>query len=126
MVKSWLQLQPIFTIDSQRVGQLEDHGRSHWTALPNYLFAWQKFPCKILQAVGVAKSTIYKVLQYLESRGVTEKQFARGRPAVKLTKGKRKHFVNAVMDNDQVSLTKIANNLEFARFKFGECLNEKG
>ena len=33
MVKSWLQ--PIFTIDRHRAGQLEDHGWSHWTDLPN-------------------------------------------------------------------------------------------
>ena len=33
MVKTWLQ--PIFTIDSHRVGQLEDHGWSYWMALHN-------------------------------------------------------------------------------------------
>ena len=65
---------------------------------------------KSFKQLRVAKSTIYKVLQNLENRGATEKQLASGWPAVKLTKGKRKHLVNAAMDTDQVSLTKNAKN----------------
>ena len=41
-----------FSIDSHGVGQLEDHGQSDWTALPNYLLAWHKFHCQTLQAFG--------------------------------------------------------------------------
>ena len=71
------------------------------------------FTLKSFKQFGVAKSTIYKVFLNLENRGATEKQLASGRPAVKLsvTKGKRKQLVNAAMDNDQVSLTKIAKKL---------------
>ena len=58
---------------------------------------------KSFKQLRVAISTIYKVFQNLEKRGATEKQFASGRAAVKLTKGKRKQLVNATMDNDQVS-----------------------
>ena len=45
---------------------------------------------KPFKQLGVAKSTIYKVLQNLENWRDTEKQLASGRPAVNLTKGKRK------------------------------------
>ena len=64
---------------------------------------------KPFKQLGVAKSTIYKVLQSLENWWDTEKQLASGRPAVNLTKGKRKQLVNAAMDSDRVSLTKNAN-----------------
>ena len=110
MVKSWLQ--PIFTIDNHRVGQLEDHGCSHWTVLINYSLGTNS-TVKSFKQLPVAISTSYKVLQNLENRGATEKvkQFPSGRPAVKLTKGKRKQLVNATMDNDHVSLTKIAKKI---------------
>ena len=58
----------------------------------------------------VAKSTIYN-LQSLENWLDKEKQLASGRPAVNLTKGKRKQLVNEAMDNDWVILTKNANKL---------------
>ena len=68
---------------------------------------------KSFKQLGVAKSTIHKVLQKLENRGATEKKkLSSGRPAVKLTKGKRKQLVNAAMDNDQVGLTNIAKKIE--------------
>ena len=46
--------------------------------------------------------------------------------AVKLTKRKRKQLVNATMENDLVSLTKIAKEVGVQQFMFVECLNEKG
>ena len=61
---------------------------------------------KLFKQLGVAKTTIYKVLQSLENRRVTEKQLASRQSAVNLTKGKRKQLVNAAMDNDRLSLTK--------------------
>ena len=83
---------------------------------------------KPFKPLGVGKSTIYKVLQNLENWGATEKQLASGRPAVSLTKGKRKQLVNAAMDtgNGLVSLTKMPKYWEFTRFMFRECLNDKG
>ena len=77
---------------------------------------------KPFKQLGVAKSTIYKVLQSLENWWDTEKQLASERPAVNLTKGKRKQPVNAAMDNDRISLTKMPKNWEFTRFMFRECL----
>ena len=44
--------EPNFTIDSHRVGQLEDHGWSRWTAFPTHSLALHKFHCQTLQAVG--------------------------------------------------------------------------
>ena len=81
---------------------------------------------KPFKQFGVAKTTIYKVLQKLENRGATEKQLASGRPVVNLTKGKRKQLVNVAMNNDQVSLTRNAKIWEFAGFMFRKCLNGKG
>ena len=64
--KIWLQ--PIFTIDSHRVGQLEpldeDIGRLF---LINYSLGTNS-TVKSFKQLGVAKSTIYKVLQNLENR----------------------------------------------------------
>ena len=71
-----------------------------------------KSTVKSFKQLGVAKSTMCKVLQNLENRGATEKQLASGWPAVKLINGKTgKQLVNVAMDNDQVSLTKIAKKL---------------
>ena len=66
---------------------------------------------KPFKQLGVAKSTIYKVVQNLENWGATEKQLASRWPAVNFTKGKRKQLVNAAMDNDWVNLTKNAKKL---------------
>ena len=78
--------------------------------LINYLLGTNS-TVKPFKQLGVAKSTVYKVLQNLENWGATEKQFASGRPAVNLTKRKRKQLVNRALDNDRVSLTKNAKKL---------------
>ena len=88
----------IFTIDSHRMRQLEDHGWSHWTDLPINYSLGTNSTVKPFKPLGVAKSTIYKVLQNLENWSNREKQLASGRPAVNLTKGKRKQLVNAQLD----------------------------
>ena len=125
MVKSWLQL--IFTIDSHRVGKLEDHGWNHWTALPNnYSLGTNQFHCQTLQArLEVAKFTIYEVIQSLGNWWDTEKQLASGRPAVNLTRGKRKQLVNAAKDDDS-QLDKNANKLGVHQIYVQRVFKEKG
>ena len=103
--KSWLQ--PIFTEWVNVKTMDEVIGRLF---LINYSLGTNS-TVKPFKQLGVAKSTIHKVLQSLENWWDTEKQLASGRPAVNLTKWKRKQLVNAAMDNDWVSLTKNANKL---------------
>ena len=62
--------------------------------------------------LGVAKSTIYKVLQNLENWGATEKRLASGRPAVNLTNGVRKQLVNAAMTMIESVWQNMPKNLE--------------
>ena len=82
-----------------------------WPLRSNYSLGTNS-TVKPFKQLGVAKSTVYKVLQNLENRGATEnKQLATGRSAVKLTKGKRKQPVNAAMDNDPLSLTRFAKKV---------------
>ena len=58
----------------------------------NYSLGTYSTTVKPFKQLGAAKSMIYKVLQNLENQGATGKQLASGRPAVKLTKRKRKQL----------------------------------
>ena len=106
MVKSWLPY--IFTINSHRVGQFEDHG---WIVGWLYLLKYshgKNSTVKPFKQLGVAKSMIYQVLQNVDNRGATEKQLAYGWSIVRLTKRKREQDVNAAMDKSGVSQAKNA------------------
>ena len=59
-----------------------------------------------------------------ESRGHRKKQLASGQSATNLTKRKRKQLVNATMDNDGVSLTKMPKNWESTRFERTDVLQK--
>ena len=109
MVKSLLL--PIFTIDSPEWVKLKTKDAAIGWLFLIYYSLRSNSTFKPFKQLEVAKSTIYKVLQNLENKGATEKQLASGRPAVKPTKGKRKHLVNMAMDNDRVSLTTNAKKL---------------
>ena len=106
MVKSWLPY--IFTINSHRVGQLEDHG---WIVGWLYLLKYshgKNSTVKPFKQLVVAILMIYQVLQNVDNRGASEKQLAYGWSIVRLTKRKREQDVNAAMDKSGVSQTKNA------------------
>ena len=125
---AWFEakLQPIFTIDSQRVGQLEDHGRSHWTALPNYLFAWQKFPCKSFKQWEWPNPRFTKFFSTWRAEGSQKNNLQADGLQWSSPRGRGSTLWTRQWTMIKSAWQKLPRNWEFARFKFGEFLNEKG
>lgn len=86
----------------------------------------EKYTVKHFKDLGVARSSIYKIIRTYQDRKTTERQPGSGRPALKLTPQRRKRLVKAAKDKGGVSQAQLGQKFDVHQTYIGKVLKKEG